>query len=276
MTSQSCPEDSEVQELSNEDAKWTHTTKTMDRHHSHCRRILYYMSLPIRYFFSPLWKLSGKRRDFEGTKTVVDTFGVVSALLLYIPIEAILRYDFRDWDYYHELVQVCHPDNDGDDVWSFVNVLASYKYTALFSTSMGLMVIIGVLIFSVLATEETAKRYAREVNVFLIWIALLVAAQMVSVIILFEYFFEVFSTDSAGICDTHAVISDDQIEHGVTFLVAAVFPLLLFTGVFRSECFSIFNPVDDMEEKGEEGDLREIESEARKGTSTKGRIAIEQ
>jgi len=82
----------------------------------------------FRSVVRPLWRLTGKKRKLEDIKLVVDTFAVVAALIMFIPIEAILRNDFHDWDYFHELSQVCHPDGDARDAYSFVQVIEGYKH----------------------------------------------------------------------------------------------------------------------------------------------------
>ena len=207
--------------------------------------------------FRPIWKSLNKKRTFDEAKSIVDTFAVVSALLMYVPIEAIIRFDFKDWDYFHELSLECHSDNDTHDTWRYDYVITAYKHECLLCTSVGLMIIVGVCVFSVLATPEVTEKYAAELNVFILWMTVLVAMQLVLVTLIFEYLFEVFSSDSDGVCKKHPEVSSDQIEHAIALLLSVTFPAMLFTGTFRSECFSICHSEEDEDEdddvKGVEG-----------------------
>ena len=153
------------------------------------------MSFVLNY----LDKKLSLKRSYEEAKAIVDTFAVVSALLLYVPIEAITRFDFHDWDYFHELSEICHPDADENDPWSFKHVIQNYKEECLLCTSLGLMVIVGVCLFSVLVNDEMSEKYGIELNLFILWLTLLVTCQMILVILIFEYMFQVFSSDSEGV-----------------------------------------------------------------------------
>ena len=75
----------------------------------------------------------------------------------------------------------------------------------------------------------------------------LVLAQIILFILIFEYFFEVFATDNAGVCKKHSALSTDRIEHAATFFIDLVFPLTLFTETFPSECFSCFWSEEDQQ-----------------------------
>ena len=201
----------------------------------------------------PIWKSVNKKRSFDEAKSIVDTFAVVAALLMYVPIEAIIRFDFKDWDYFHELSLECHADDDKDDPWRYEHVIDAYKHECLLCSSLGLMTIIGVCVFSLLATPKVTERYAVELNVFIIWMTVLVALQLVLVTLIFEYMFEVFSSDSDGVCEKHPTVSSDQIEHALAFVLSVAFPALLFTGTFRSECFRMCHNGEDEDEDEDEG-----------------------
>lgn len=202
---------------------------------------------------SRMWKSLNKKRTFDEVKSIVDTFAVVSALLMYVPIEAIMRFDFKDWDYFHELSLECHLDNDTDDPWRYDHVITAYKHECLLCTSVGLMIIVGVCVFSVLATPEVTEKYAAEINVFILWMTVLVSMQLVLVTLIFEYLFEVFSSDSDGVCKKHPEVSSDQIEHAIALLLSVTFPAMLLTGTFRSECFSFCHGDEDEDVEGVEG-----------------------
>jgi hypothetical protein len=73
--------------------------------------------------------------------------------------------------------------------------------------------------------------------------------------------FEVFSSDSDGVCEKHPTVSSDQIEHALAFLLSASFPAMLFTGTFRSECFSMCRHDEDEDEDEDEDVVKGVEGE---------------
>ena len=104
----------------------------------------------------------------------------------------------------------------------------------LLDTVFGMMIIFGVTIFAVIGSREFVENYFFEVNVFIIYLTVCITMELISVIAIFEYVFEIFSHDSDAICANEvSTFSLDKSVHLVGGIVSFVFPLLLFSGYFR-------------------------------------------
>lgn len=201
-------------------------------------------------FFKTFCHFIDFERSLSDLKDVVDTLGVMAALLLYIPVEAIMRFDYDDWDHFHATMKVCHSDTDESDSNNYEHVTERYKEVCLLGTVFGLMILVGLCLFQLLVNDDTVKKYRREVNVFMLYMLILLGLEVVSVVVIFEIIFEWFSSDTSDVCDkAHGGFSHEQQEHAGALIVATLFPLSLFFGFWRLECFECFYTEEEFEDE---------------------------
>ena len=197
-------------------------------------------------------------RKYSDLKDAVDTLGVMSALLLYVPVEAAMRFTHEDWDSFHAAMNQCHDDADGSDTNNYRHVTDRYKEFCLLGTVFGLMLLVGLCLFQLLVNEETLIKYKREMNVFLLYMLTLLGLEVLSVTIIFEMIFQWFSSDTYDICGlAHEGYTHEQQLHTAGMILGILVPISLFFGFFRLECFDCFWTHD--EEETANGDNGNVE-----------------
>ena len=194
------------------------------------------------------------KRSYDDTRKVVDTMMLAAALLLSIPVGGVERFSFVDWDALKELMDGC--SSGYDNYYSYTNIQNRYKVNAhvliffsyksinygifyllclqfycLLGSVFGMMIILSTCVFAVFGTKSFIENNHVQVNVFIAYSSICLIGEVIMVIAIFEYVFEIFSHDSNSTCQNELkTFSLDKSMHLVGGIIGLGFPIFLFAG----------------------------------------------
>ena len=170
-----------------------------------------------------------KDRTFDRMGTTVDTLGVVAALLLAVPLNAVTSVGMDFWTTFQDLVLTC---NEQDPLFSFDSIIDRYRSVNLACTAVTLMTIIGVIMFHLLATEANFEQIKSACNLLLVYLGVLVGLDIYFAIWVYQFLDFMHSISSTDYCNRNplkAFINIDNIVHVTSVIFAVLFPALLLT-----------------------------------------------
>ena len=98
------------------------------------------------------------------------------------------------------------------------------------------MIILSSCVFAILGTKTFVENNCVQVNIFIAYSSICLIGEVIVVIAIFEYVFEIFSHDSNSTCENELkTFSLDKSLHLVGGIIGLGVPIFLFAGSLNSD-----------------------------------------